>query len=129
MNLGEEFQQSFQVRRDDLARYATAAGDANPIHLGDEAAQALGLPGVVAHGMLTLGLALRLVVEALPPGWWVNEYSTRFARPVVVPQHGTQLQVSAQVHEMTQKHAMIGLTVTVQGAEVLTKATAKVTHD
>ncbi|MGH8881642.1 MAG: MaoC/PaaZ C-terminal domain-containing protein, partial [Stackebrandtia sp.] len=55
---GEElFAVEFRVTRDDLAAYAQASGDHNPIHLDDAAAQAAGLPGVIAHGMYTMGLA------------------------------------------------------------------------
>ena len=54
----------FWVTRADLVGYAEASGDHNPIHVDEEVALAVGLPGVIAHGMYTLGLAARAVA-----GW------------------------------------------------------------
>jgi acyl dehydratase len=44
-----------------IARYADASGDRNPIHLDDDFARTIGLPGVIAHGMLQMGLLARAV--------------------------------------------------------------------
>lgn len=54
-------EQSFTVTRADLVRYAGASGDFNPIHWNQRVAQAVGLPDVIAHGMLTMALAGRVV--------------------------------------------------------------------
>ncbi len=51
----------FRVTRADLVRYAGASGDFNPIHWNDEVAKAVGLPGVIAHGMYSMGVAARMV--------------------------------------------------------------------
>ena len=48
-----------------LVRYAGASTDFNPIHWSESAAAALGLPTVIAHGMFTMGLALRVVTDSL----------------------------------------------------------------
>ena len=53
----------YVVRRADLIRYAGASGDFNPIHWSQRVATEVGLPGVIAHGMYTLGLAGRAVSE------------------------------------------------------------------
>ncbi|MGA7912133.1 MAG: MaoC/PaaZ C-terminal domain-containing protein [Candidatus Dormiibacterota bacterium] len=42
--------------RDQIAAYAEASGDRNPIHLDEEFAKSVGLPGVIAHGLLQMGL-------------------------------------------------------------------------
>ena len=55
---------SYRIDRDALVRYAGASGDFNPIHYRDDVAQSVGLPGVLAHGMLTMGVAVQPVV-----GW------------------------------------------------------------
>lgn len=51
-------------RREEIARYAEASGDRNPIHLDDSFARKVGLPGVIAHGMLQMGLLANLAVAA-----------------------------------------------------------------
>jgi acyl dehydratase len=56
------------VTRVQIARYAGAVGDFNPVHLDDEFARAAGLPSVIAHGPLVVALALDAVVEQLGPG-------------------------------------------------------------
>ncbi|MFT4284419.1 MAG: MaoC/PaaZ C-terminal domain-containing protein, partial [Protaetiibacter sp.] len=55
------------LTRDSLVRYAGASGDFNPIHYRDDVAASVGLPGVLAHGMLTMGLAVQPVVD------WVGD--------------------------------------------------------
>lgn len=70
--------------RDSLVRYAGASGDFNPIHYNDEFAKSVDLPGVIAHGMLTLGQAASVVEEWAGPGN-VYELFTRFTKPLPVP--------------------------------------------
>lgn len=77
--------QSYQITRADLVRYAGASGDFNPIHWSDRSALAVGLPGVIAHGMFTMALAGRAVAAWTGRPDAMVEYGTRFARPVVVP--------------------------------------------
>ena len=50
--------------REEIARYAEASGDRNPIHLDEELARSVGLPGVIAHGMLQMGILTNLAVAA-----------------------------------------------------------------
>ncbi len=74
--------------RADLVRYAGASGDFNPIHWSNPAAAALGLPDVIAHGMLTMGTALRVVTDWAGDPARVRSYYVRFTKPVVVPEVG-----------------------------------------
>ena len=74
-----------RLTREQLVRYAGAAGDFNPIHYSDHFATALGLPGVIAHGMLTMGTALRVVTDWVGDPTRITAYAARFTRPVVVP--------------------------------------------
>lgn len=62
-----------------IATYAEASGDRNPIHLDDAFAQSVGLPGIIAHGMLQMGLLARV---AAPAGHPLTRLSCRFATPV-----------------------------------------------
>ena len=70
--------------RTSLVRYAGASGDFNPIHFRDDIAQSVGLPGVLAHGMLTMGIAVQPVLEFLGTKGRVIDYGVRFTRPVPV---------------------------------------------
>lgn len=76
---------SARLTRTDLVRYAGATGDLNPIHWSDRVAEAVGLPGVVAHGMLTMALGGRLVTNWVGDPGAVLSYQVRFTRPVPVP--------------------------------------------
>ncbi|MES1169933.1 MAG: MaoC/PaaZ C-terminal domain-containing protein, partial [Leifsonia sp.] len=76
---------SYHLTRDALVRYAGASGDFNPIHYRDDVATSVGLAGVLAHGMLTMGLAVQPVVEWLGgDSGKVLDYQVRFTRPVLV---------------------------------------------
>lgn len=74
---------SLTVTRPDLVAYANASGDQNPIHQDEAFARSVGLPDVIAHGMLTMGLVASQV-EAVADGRRVLSYGARFAAPVVV---------------------------------------------
>lgn len=123
------------LTRDTLVRYAGASGDFNPIHYRDDVARSVGLPGVLAHGMLTMGVAVQPVVDWLAsdtapgPRSWVADYQVRFTRPVVVdPETGADLTIVAKVGQVDDdaQSARIDLTVTFDGQTVLGKAQVRV---
>ena len=121
-------EKTYPLTRDTLVRYAGASGDFNPIHYRDDAARSVGLDGVLAHGMLTMGLAVQPVVEWLggDPGK-VLDYQVRFTRPVVVdPEAGADVEVVAKVGAIDDAGLRIDLTVTVGGETVLGKAQVRV---
>lgn len=120
-------EKTFQLSRDSLVRYAGASGDFNAIHYRDDVAQSVGLDGVLAHGMLTMGLAVQPVVDWLGPRGVITDYQVRFTRPVPVdPQDGATVTVVAKVGALDDAGARIDLTVTVNGATVLGKAQVRV---
>lgn len=120
-------ERDFALTRDTLVRYAGASGDFNSIHYRDDVATSVGLPGVIAHGMLTMGLAIQPVVDWLGDPGKVLDYQVRFTRPVVVdPESGATVSVVAKVGEVTDVDARIDLTVTFGGQTVLGKAQARV---
>ncbi|RKT85009.1 Acyl dehydratase [Saccharopolyspora antimicrobica] len=84
---------SVPLTRADLVRYAGASGDFNPIHWNERFATEVGLPDVIAHGMLTMAVAGRLVSEWTGDPGAILHYGVRFTRPVVVPDDGTGAQV------------------------------------
>ncbi|MEG8035744.1 MULTISPECIES: MaoC/PaaZ C-terminal domain-containing protein [unclassified Curtobacterium] len=113
------------VTRDSLVRYAGASGDFNPIHYRDDVATSVGLPGVLAHGMLTMGIAVQPVSEWLGDSGWVAGYGVRFTRPVVVdPEQGATIGIVAKVGTVDDdgRPKRIDLTVTAGGQTVLGKA-------
>ena len=121
-------ERTYSITRDTLVRYAGASGDFNPIHYRDDVATAVGLPGVLAHGMLTMGFAVQPVVEWAggDPGR-ILDYQVRFTRPVVVdPESGQSVLVVAKVGALEGGAVRIDLTVSVGGATVLGKAQVRV---
>jgi len=115
--------------RADLVRYAGASGDLNIIHWNERTALAVGLPGVIAHGMLTMGHAIRVVTQWLGDPARVTDYQARFTRPVVVPDDdlGAEVTFSGKVIAVNEDgSAVITLSATFDGATVLARATATV---
>jgi acyl dehydratase len=94
-------EQTYRVTRADLVRYAGASGDLNPIHYSDRVASAVGLPGVIAHGMLTMGLAARAVATWAGGPDRVASFTVRFTSMVVVPDddEGVDLVIGGEAGE------------------------------
>jgi acyl dehydratase len=122
-------QADFTLTRDSLVRYAGASGDFNSIHYRDDVAVSVGLPGVLAHGMLTMGLAAQPVVDWVGDPGRVVDYQVRFTRPVLVDaESGAVVSVSGKVGQLDAEGqtARIDLTVTFGGETVLGKAQLRV---
>jgi len=118
-----------RVRRVDLVRYAGAALDFNPIHWNEKLAGEVGLPGVIAHGMLTMALAGRLVTNWLDDPGAIVEYGARFIRPVVVPNdaEGALVELTGKIKEVREDGtARVDITAKFEGKAVLGKAIAVV---
>ncbi len=119
----------YPVTRADLVRYAGASGDLNPIHWSDRVATSVGLPGVIAHGMLTMGLAGRAVSDWAGDPAALVEYQVRFGRPVVVPDDDTGAEVTVRgrvAAVLDEGRVRVDLTVTSGGEKVLSLARAVV---
>ncbi|RFA08254.1 acyl dehydratase [Subtercola boreus] len=120
---------SFTLTRDTLVRYAGASGDFNPIHYRDDVAVSVGLDGVLAHGMLTMGLAVQPVLDWVGDPSLVEDYQVRFTRPVFVDaESGALVEVAAKVGQLdvAAGTARIDLVVTGNGQTVLGKAQVRV---
>ena len=116
------------ITRDTLVRYAGASGDFNPIHYNDAFAISVGLPGVIAHGMFTMGAAASVVEAWAGPGNIVD-FQTRFSRPIAVPNPGEAVaQVACVIGALddSAKTARVDVTVEFEGQKVLGKAQAVV---
>jgi len=121
-----------RVTRADLVRYAGASGDFNPIHWSDRVATGVGLPGVIAHGMLTMALAGRLLTRWAGDPAAVRSYGVRFTRPVVVPDddEGALVELSGKVTGVSEAAdgvpvARVAVTAKFDGKTVLGRATAE----
>lgn len=130
LTIGQELPaRVFRITRDSLVRYAGASGDFNPIHYRDDFAQKVGLPGVLAHGMLTMGLAVQVVVDFVGGSGNILDYQVRFTKPVLVDaKDGATVTVSAKVAEIAEdgKSARIDLTAVAAELTVLGKAQVRV---
>ncbi|HEY9310551.1 MAG TPA: MaoC/PaaZ C-terminal domain-containing protein [Microbacterium sp.] len=120
-------ERTVHLTRESLVRYAGASGDFNPIHYRDDVAAAVGLPGVLAHGMLTMGLAVGTIESWIGDTGRILEYGVRFTKPVVVaPETGADVTVVAKVGAVDDESARIDLTVSFNDATVLVKAQVRV---
>ena len=117
----------FAIDRALLKAYADASGDQNPIHQNEEFALSVGLPNVIAHGMLTMALAGKYVSDWAGDPANVKEFSARFIKPVIVPANETvDLTVSATVVEINGDQIKLDIVATSVGVKVLGMAKAVV---
>jgi acyl dehydratase len=117
----------FYLDRDLLKRYADASGDQNPIHQNEEFAVSVGLPNVVAHGMLTMALVGKYVSDFAGGSGKVVEFGARFTKPVIVPaDEKVDLTVTATVAEIAEGKISLTLAATSAGVKVLGMAKAVV---
>lgn len=113
--------------RADLVRYAGASGDFNIIHWNERTALSVGLPGVIAHGMLTMGRAINVVTQWTQDPTSVVNYSVRFTRPVVVPDNdeGVVVTFSGKVAAINEDGTVkVDLAATFDGQSVIARSTA-----
>ena len=110
----------FYLDRDLLKRYADASGDQNPIHQDEKFAISVGLPNVIAHGMLTMALVGKYVSDFAGGSAKVVEFGARFTKPVIVPANEkVDLTVTATVAEIADGKISLTLNATSAGVKVL----------
>jgi len=130
LEVGQEIGSTeFLLTRDSLVRYAGASGDFNQIHYRDDVAAAVGLPGVLAHGMLTMGAAVQVAVDWAGNAGAVIDYQVRFTKPVVVDAvDGAVLVVTGKVGEIDAENKVVrvDLEAVFNETKVLGKAQARV---
>ena len=120
---------SVRLTRQDLVRYAGASRDFNPIHWNQRFATEVGLPDVIAHGMLTMAVAGRAVSEWVGDPGAITHYGVRFTRPVVVPDDelGAEVEVSGKIAKKNDDGTVqVRLTAKSEGQGVLGGASATV---
>ena len=117
----------FEIDRALLVAYANASGDQNPIHQNEEFALSVGLPNVIAHGMLTMALVGKYVTDWAGGSASVKEFGARFVKPVIVPAgQKVDLTVSATVSEIEGDRISLTISATSAGVKVLGMAKAVV---
>lgn len=128
INVGDQIEERvFWIDRELLKKYADASGDQNPIHQDEVFAKSVGLPDVIAHGMLTMALVGKFVSDWAGGSARVKEFSARFTKPVVVPAgEKVDLTVSAAIAEITDRGISINIVATSGGVKVLGMAKALV---
>ncbi|PRB45171.1 acyl dehydratase [Arthrobacter sp. MYb23] len=135
LTVGQEIgTRSIDVTRQDLVKYAGASGDFNPIHWNEAFATSVELPGVIAHGMFTMGAAVQLVSDWAGDPAAVVDYQTRFTKPVLVTdttgtdEAGATIDVTGVVGALDAdaRTARVDLTVVAAGLKVLMKSQAVV---
>jgi acyl dehydratase len=114
--------------RERLVRYAGAATDFNPIHYSEHFARQAGQPSVIAHGMLTMGTALRVVTNWVGDPSRVISYSARFPRPVVVPDDadGVDVELGGSVSAIEGSLVTVNIEAISADQKVLGAARAEV---
>lgn len=116
---------SFEIDRKLLVSYANASGDDNPIHQNEEFAKSVGLPDVIAHGMLTMALVGKYISDIAGGSANVREFSARFTKPVIVPADTiVKLIVSAKVASIATGLAKIEIQAMCNDIKVLGMAKA-----
>ena len=117
----------FTINRELLKAYADASGDQNPIHQNEEFALSVGLPNVIAHGMLTMALVGKYVTDWAGGSSKVTHYGARFIKPVIVPADiDVDLTVTAVISAVENDLITLDLTATSAGVKVLGMAKAVV---
>ena len=120
LEVGQEIgSKNFHLTRDSLVRYAGASGDFNPIHYRDDFAKAVGLDGVLAHGMLTMGAAVQVAVDWIGDSGKVIDYGVRFTKPVFVDARvGTDVLVVGKIGAIDLENNTVRIDLSASSAEV-----------
>ncbi|MDE2591395.1 MAG: MaoC family dehydratase [Actinomycetales bacterium] len=128
LEIGQQIGSSeYLLTRDSLVRYAGASGDFNPIHYRDDFAKSVGLDGVLAHGMLTMGVAAQVAADWVGDAGRIIDYGVRFTKPVWVDAvDGAVLVVTGKIGEIDlENHKVrIDISATFNETGVLGKAQA-----
>ncbi len=121
-------EQTFVIDRAQLVRYAGASGDFNPIHWDEHAAKAAGLPGVLAHGMLAMALAGRVLTDWLEDPGQIVDFRVRFAKPLpIAAGQGVAVTGGGEVAEIRDDGLFrVSLRLRSGDTEILTRAAALV---
>jgi acyl dehydratase len=102
--------------------YAGASGDFNPIHIDDDFARSVGLPGRILHGLYTMALIARAQTQALGGPEHLRRLTVQF-RGVAVPEH--EIVISTTVTERHGERLIVTASAEQQGRAIVRAATAE----
>lgn len=105
------------VSRMDLIKYSGASGDFNPIHTIDEEAKKAGLPGIIAHGMWTMGNLAKLFTAYYEEGF-IQDYTIRFSNMVFL---NDVLTLEAETKEVTDDYVAFDVRAVKQDGKTVIK--------
>jgi hypothetical protein len=122
-----EFKSDGPITREQLKNYALASGDSNPIHLDEEVAKRVGLPGIIAHGMLIAAkIAERakefVSAEAQLQGFELVKFQSRFKAMTLL---GDTPSYGGVVKDFNGQELVLDLQAKNQRGEVTTQGTAR----
>jgi acyl dehydratase len=103
-------------------RYAGASGDFNPIHLDDQFAQSVGLPGRILHGLYTMALVARAQTEALGGPGHLRRLAVQF-RGVAVPEQ--EIVITSTVKEIDGERIIVSTAAQQQNRAIIRAATVE----
>jgi acyl dehydratase len=121
--------QRVRVSRGDLVNYAGVAGDPNPIHWNDGLAGLVGLPNVVAHGMLTMGMAAGYVTSWLGDPAAMSKFSVRFTGIAPIDPHDPNpIEFTGRIKSLdaSERTAVVAIAAHYDGRKLFGRATAEV---
>jgi acyl dehydratase len=104
-------------------RYAGASGDFNPIHIDEQFAQQVGLPGRILHGLWTMAQVARAHTEAFGGPETLQRLSVQFRGTGVL---GEEIVVSGEVRELTGAGAIVDSQATQAGKRIIRNGEADV---
>jgi len=114
------------VNQDQINAYAEASGDFNPIHVDADFARSVGLPGAIAHGLLSLGIVADALSRWAGSSEALRSLECRFSKPLVA---GDSITVTGRVVDVNEQEGIATLQVEAmssRGEHVLTNGRATV---
>ena len=122
-------ERTVRITRGDLVNYAGVSGDANPIHWHDQIAELAGLPDVIAHGMLTMGMGAGFVTDWLGDPGALIRYKVRLSSfTIVEPTTSGEVEFSGRIKSVdsNSRSAVVMIVAKSQGKKIFGLATAEV---
>ena len=123
MNVGDEFELKVTPDRYVTVRYAGASGDFNPIHIDEEFARQVGLPGRILHGLWMMAQVARAHTEALGGPEKLERLSVQFRG---MGRMEEEITVLGTVHELTDDHARVSSEAKQAGKRIIRNGDADV---
>ncbi len=123
MKPGDEFELKVTPDRFLTVRYAGASGDFNPIHIDEEFARQVGLPGRILHGLWTMAQVARAHTEALGGAEKLARLSVQFRGMGMLEQ---EITVTGRVREVDDERAIVDSQAVQGGKRIIRNGEAEI---